>query len=310
MSDPSFFITVGVIFVVALVGAYLRSTVKDRCLKSWEGFHITLERTNGKLIWGVMHLEPSGIELSYLDTVQDEKHIESTYLLYASEYKEIQAFYRYADKLSEWGKKHRALDIERSFHPGPLRRLGRKTRNFLSTATDSLNDVISVVLGRVQKTGGQYLGDKGTAALGKLGGQVIGQAGTTYDPLLERYIGHRVVIELLEGDEIHEHVGIFKNYSADFIEVLEVQYPQNQTLSLSSDGVYQSERLVVFGRDGALEVNNQDSWPILIVSCKDGERVDADQRRCGQRRDHCAAPGGPGSPARPGSRYRSSVSLT
>jgi tetratricopeptide (TPR) repeat protein len=269
--DLSFFISIGLIFLVALFGAYLRSIVRDRCLKSWDGFHITLEQIDGKLIWGVMHLEPTGMELSYLDTVQDEKHIESTFLLYNSEYKNIQAIYRYADKLSEWGKKQRARDIERSFHPGPLRRLGRKTRNFLSTATDSLNEVMGIVLGRVQKSGSRFLTEKDTAALGKLSGQVIGQTGSMYDPLLERYIGRRVVIELAEGNEVHEHVGIFKNYSADFIEVLEVQYPQHQTLRLTPEGTFESERIMVFGRDGALEVSNHDSWPILVVSLKDGD---------------------------------------
>jgi hypothetical protein len=268
--DLSFFITVGVIFVVALIGAYLRSMVKDRCLKSWDGFHVTLERIDGKLVWGVMHLEPSGMELSYLDSVQDEKHIESTYLLFNSEYKDIQALYRYADKLSDRGKKRRSRDIQQTFHPGPLRRLGRKARNFLSTATDSLNEVMGVVLGRVQKSGSRFLTGESTAALGKLGGQVIGQAGSMYDPLLEHYVGRRVVIELAEGEEVHEHVGILKNYSADFIEVLEVQYPQRQAFALKPDGAFESERLVVFGRNGVLEVSNHDSWPILIVSLTAG----------------------------------------
>jgi hypothetical protein len=272
--DLSFFITVGVLFLVALVGAYLRSIVKDRCLKSWDGFHVTLERSDGKLVWGVMHLEPSGMEFSYLDSVQDEKHIESTYLLFSSEYKDIQAIYRYVDKLSEWGKKQRARDIQRSFHPGLLRQLGRKVRNFLSTATDSLNEVMGVVLGRVQKSGSRYLTGESTAALGKLGGQVIGHAGSLYDPLLEHYVGRRVVIELAEGNEVHEHVGILKNYSADFIEVLEVQYPQRQALALRPDGAFESERLVVFGRNGMLEVSNHDSWPILIVSLLSGDRED------------------------------------
>ena len=274
MLDSSFFITIGLIFIVALVGAYLRSIVKDRCLKSWDGFHITLERTDGKLIWGVMRLEPSGIELSYLDTVQDEKHIESTYLLFNSEYGKIQALYRYADQLSDWGKQQRARDIHRSFHPGPLRRLGRKTRNFLSTATDSLNEVMGVVLGRVQKSGSRYLTGESTAALGKLSGQVIGHAGSMYDPLLEHYVGRRVVIELTEGDELHEHVGILKNYSADFIEILEVQYPQRQALALKPDGAFESERLVVVGRNGVLEVCNHDSWPILILALIEGDRED------------------------------------
>jgi hypothetical protein len=270
--DLSFFISIGLVFLLALVGAYLRSMVRDRCLKSWDGFHVTVERVDGKVIWGVMHLEPTGMELSYLDTVQDEKHIESTFLIYNSEYKDIQAIYRYADKLSEWGKKRRARDVEKSFHPGPMRRLGRGTRNFLSTATDSLNEVVGVVLGRVQKSGSRYLTDKDTATLGRLSGQVIGQAGSMYDPLLERYIGRRVVAELAEGNEVHEHVGIFKNYSADFIEILEVQYPQRQTLPLTPEGTFQSERIAISGKDGALQVSNNDSWPILVISLKDGER--------------------------------------
>jgi hypothetical protein len=270
--DLSFFISIGLVFLLALVGAYLRSMVRDRCLKSWDGFHITVERADGKVIWGVMHLEPTGMELLYLDTIQDEKHIESTFLIYNSEYKNIQAIYRYAEKLSEWGKKQRARDIKKSFHPGPIRRLGRRTRNFLSTATDSLNEVVGVILGRVQKSGSRFLTDKDTDTLGKLSGQVIGQTGSMYDPLLEHYVGRRVVIELAEGSEVHEHVGIFKNYSADFIEILEVQYPQRRTFALTPEGTFQSERLVVFGRSGMLEVSNHDSWPILIISLKDGDR--------------------------------------
>ena len=272
MFDLSFFISIGLVFLLGLIGAYLRSMVRDRCLKSWDGFHITVERADGKVIWGVMHLEPTGMELSYLDTVQDEKHIESTFLIYNSEYKDIQAIYRYADKLSEWGKEQRARDVENSFHPGPLRRLGRKTRNFLSTATDSLNEVIGVVLGRVQKSGSRFLTDKDTATLGKLSGQVIGQAGSMYDPLLERYIGRRVVVELAEENEVHEHVGIFKNYSADFLELLEVQYPQRQTLPLTPEGTFQSEQIAISGKDGALEISNNDSWPILVISLKNDDR--------------------------------------
>ena len=275
MFDLSFFISIGLVFLLGLIGAYLRSMVRDRCLKSWDGFHITVERADGKVIWGVMHLEPSGMELSYLDTIQDEKHIESTFLIYNSEYKNIQAIYRYADKLSEWGKKQRAQDVEKSFHPGPLRRLGRKMRNFLSTATDSLNEVVGVVLGRVQKSGSRFMTEKDSATLGKLSGQVIGQTGSMYDPLLERYIGRRVVVELAEGNEVHEHVGIFKNYSADFIELLEVQYPQRQTLPLTSEGNFQSERIAITSKDGALEVNNNDGWPILVISLKDGDREEA-----------------------------------
>lgn len=273
--DLSLIITIALIFLFTLVGAYLRSRARDRCLKAWEGFHVTLEYASGKLVWGVMRLEPTGMELGYLDSIQDERHIESSYLVYANEYAEIQAIYRYADKLSEWGKKRRERDVERSFHPGPLRRFGRALRNFLSTATDSLNEVFSLLLGRVQKTGGRYIAADGSAALKNLGGKVLGHVGSVYDPLLERYIGGRVVVELVEDAEVHEHVGIFKDYSADFLEILDVQYPQRQTVALEAEGMYRSDQIVITAQGEILCVTNNDSRPILINSllCADDERM-------------------------------------
>ena len=272
MIDYSLIITIGVIFFLSLVGAYLRSTTRDRCLKAWEGFHVTLERTDGKLIWGVIHVAPTGIELSYLGSVQDERHIESSYLLYASEYPSIQAIYRYVEQLSDWGKKHRARDIERSFHPGMLRRFGRSSQNFFGTATESLNEVFGLVIGRIQKTGGRYIAADGTSSIKTLSGKVLGQVGSIYDPLLERYIGSRVVIEILEGDEVHEHVGIFKNYSEDFIEVLDVRYPQRQMVAVTSGGKFEGEGLTVVRDPSCVRLTNLNEWPVLVHSLTCGQQ--------------------------------------
>ncbi len=266
MIDLSLIITIGVIFVLSLTAAYLRSRVRDRCLKAWEGFHVTLERTTGKLVWGVLHVAPTGMELSYLDTVQDERHIESTYLIYASEYGDIQALYRYVEQLSDWGKKHRDRDIQQSFHPGPWRRLRRSTRNFLGTATDSLNEVFGLVLGRVQKTGGRYLAADGTSTIKSLSGKVLGQVGTIFDPLLEQYIGSRVVVEVLEGNEVHEHVGILKDYSQDFIEVLDVRYPQRQMVAVMTGGKYEGQGLTILREPDCVHLTNRNEWPVLVHS--------------------------------------------
>jgi hypothetical protein len=268
--DLSLLITIGLIFIITLIGAYMRSIRKDRCLKSWEGFHVTLERTNDKLIWGVLKVEPTGMELAYIDSVQDDRHIESSYLLYGNEYGEIQAIYRYPEKLSEWGKRRRERDIERSFHPGPLHRLGRSARNFLSTATDSMNEVLGIVLGRMQKTGSRYLTD-GASIKTMVGTKVLGQVGTVYDPLLEAYIGHRVVVELIEGGEVHEHVGIFKEYSGDFIEILDVQYPHPQTVLLNPAGNLETDTLTVSLENATVRVQNRDMRPFLVAALQNGE---------------------------------------
>lgn len=271
MIDLSLIITIGVIFVLSLTGAYLRSRARDRCLKSWEGFHVTLERTNGKLVWGCLYVAPTGMELAYRDSVQDERHIESSYLLYASEYGQIQALYRYVEQLSDDEKQRRARDIERSLHPGPFRRMRRSAQNFLGTATDSLNEVFGLVLGRVQKTGGRYIAADGTSSIKALGGKVLGQVGSIFDPLLERYIGSRVVIEVLEDEEVHEHVGIFKNYSSDFIEVLDVHYPQRQMVAVMNGGKYEGQGVVIVREPSCISLTNHNEWPILVHSLTCGE---------------------------------------
>ena len=71
----------------------------------------------------------------------------------------------------------------------------------------------------VQKAGRRYLAENTDATLSKLGGKFIGEVGHQADPLLENYIGQRVVFEITGGQEVHEHVGVFKDYSPDFYRV-------------------------------------------------------------------------------------------
>ncbi len=54
--------------------------------------------------------------------------------------------------------------------------------------------------------------------------ELMGSMGASYEPLLERYIGNRVVLELIRGDKIFEYCGVLKEYTADFIEVMDVDY--------------------------------------------------------------------------------------
>ncbi|MGQ9491825.1 MAG: hypothetical protein ACUVR4_02740 [Anaerolineae bacterium] len=144
-------------------------------------------------------------------------------------------------------------------------------RNFLSTATDSLNEVFGIVLGRVQKSGSRYLAFEGGSAIKSLDSRVLGQVGGTYDPLLEHYIGRRVVAEVVEEDEIHEHVGIFKEYSADFIEILDVHYPQDQTVVVNVGAAFESPCVCVMVVGKKLQVTNNDLRPILIRSLQNDE---------------------------------------
>jgi len=48
------------------------------------------------------------------------------------------------------------------------------------------------------------------------------------DPMLEKHIGKRIVLEITTGtEEIQEYVGIFKDYSQQFLQVMDVSYPDS-----------------------------------------------------------------------------------
>ena len=55
----------------------------------------------------------------------------------------------------------------------------------------------------------------------------MGSVGASYEPLLERYIGNKVVLELLKGDKVFEYCGVLKEYTAEFIEIMDVDYKSN-----------------------------------------------------------------------------------
>lgn len=266
MFDISLLYTVGLIFLATLVGSYFRSRRKDPCLHSFEGFHVTIERTDDKVVWGVMDVESTGLELIYRDDVQDSKHIESSYLLFGEEYKDIQAIYRFADQLTPENKRRREQDIRRSFHPGVVERTKRGLRKFIGTASESINEVVGLLVGRAKKPAGRYINDQSEKSIYRLSENLIGHAGGVFDPLLERILGQKIVVEVMEGDQVHEHVGILKNYSPDFIEVLDVQFPQRQALPLGPDGCEGDGCLQVTVEPGKLVAANPRGEPVLIQS--------------------------------------------
>lgn len=267
--DWSFIVTLLVIIAAALISAYLRSSRKDRCLKDFDGFHVTVERKNNRVIWGTMHLFSTGFDLKYAGDVQDEHHVETSYIFYKDEFQDLQAIYRYARELDEKDQKRRAKSMQRSFHPNPLRRFGRSLRNFMNTASDSLNDALGLVVGRARKPGAKVITDTSEAYVKNIGKDLIGYVGTSYDPLLEHYIGSRVVMEMVEDGEVHEHVGILKEYSADFLEVLDVYFPLPKCVSVSSGkSSYLEEKVTMALENGRLLVHNVGDKPVHVETVK------------------------------------------
>ena len=230
MNDSGFLnpVVITIIFIVlsTFVGAFIKGRKKDKCLKAFRGFIITLEDVSGKRIWGRLDVEATGMELTYTQEHDDtDGHIESSYMFYKYEYGNISALIRYHDYLSEENLKHRDEELKKTYHPGWLQRSRRKIANVFKTVRDSIMEVSNVLLSQAKKTtGAGAMLKTQDKYVSQMRNEMIGSVDTAYEPLLEKYIGHRVVAEFLHKDQPVELAGVLKDYTAEFIELLDVKY--------------------------------------------------------------------------------------
>ncbi|MFC1737958.1 hypothetical protein ACFL1G_02780 [Planctomycetota bacterium] len=220
--------TLTIIFIIlaAIVGAFVRRRKRDKCLDDFSGFLVIVQKTDGQKIWGRLNVENTGLELFYPSKHADEDgHDEASYILYKNEYPNMQTLIRFHDELSESNKKRREEELAKTYHPGFMRRLSRRVLNVFRTVRDSVMEVFNLLISQAKKAtpAGGMLSSQ-DKYISQMKQELTGSVGTSYEPLLEKYIGRKVVLELIKGDKVFEYCGVLKDYTAEFIEVMDVNY--------------------------------------------------------------------------------------
>ena len=49
-------------------------------------------------------------------------------------------------------------------------------------------------------------------------------ADSSYEPLIEKYIGHKIILEAVRNDKSLRYCGVLKDYTKEFIEIMDVDY--------------------------------------------------------------------------------------
>jgi len=219
-------ITILFIILAAGIGAFVRKRSRDKCLRDFERNMVTLETKSGKPLWGALRVENTGLEFVYSKKHRDEQgHDETSYILYKYEYPTITAVIRFHDELSDRHKKAREKELKRTYHPGPWRREKRRILNVFRTVRDSVVEIVNLLISQAKKAApaGRVLTSQ-DKYVSQMKQELMDSAGTSFEPLLERYIGHKVVLEMVKGDRILEYCGVLKEYTAEFIEIMDVHY--------------------------------------------------------------------------------------
>jgi len=222
----SFWITILFIVIVAAVVVLMRRKSSDKCLKDFSGDMVTLENTSGSMCVGTLQTEHTGLELIYpYKQKSKDGYDETSYILYKYEYPTIQALVRYHDLLDEKGRKKREKELKKTYHPRFLRRFKRQLVNMFKTAKDSVMEILNLIIAQAKRTTGVGTvlssQDKYVTQVKQ---ELAGGIGTAFEPLLEKYIGHKVILELIKGDTVVTFLGVLKEYTAEFIEVMDVGY--------------------------------------------------------------------------------------
>ena len=231
----------GIVFLAlaAVVGAILSRGAHDRCLADFEGYPVTLELKDGTVYHGELDAEKTGLEFLYEKTTPQEGVTKTSFLIYSAEYGGICALVRYPDRLDAKQLKARERAARKAYHPNVFRRTRRSIRNFFASTKDSIYEAFGMAMGEVKKsqaaapavqTGGKYID--------RVGKQAVDVAtNLSYDPLLEKQIGLRVVLTLLQGTEGQvELVGTFREYTKDFFVLMDTDYESGWEIALPPSG--------------------------------------------------------------------------
>jgi len=266
VADNPFSATLLFLVLATLVGAIVSRLTRDRCLKDLEGYPVTLELKDGRVYHGELDVEKSGLELLYERTTPQDGTLKTSFLIFRPEYGTVHALVRYCDALSEAQMRERQRRAQKAYHPNFIRRTARAIRNFLASVKDSLLEAFTLVMGRVKsiqaaapvmKTGGKYVD--------RIGKQTIGTASdVTYDPLLEKQIGLRVVLQLPKDAAVQEEcVGTLREYTKDFFELMDVDYEDRWQAELAGPGTAAFVRGIAARRTAqAVEVENCNTFTV------------------------------------------------
>jgi hypothetical protein len=246
-----FFLTLLFVFATAIITTIITKWSKDKCLKFFHGYHVTVERNRGNAIWGDLKVFSAGVELVFDHPYTDYRgQKKSSFLIYQQELDQmVLTILRYHDELQPHYQERRRRHVLRTFNPGPLRRMWRDIRNLINMLRDAFNAAIGAAVGQYQRL------NPASAIIGSQAGSVtqIGQtligkfAGNAFEPLLEQYIGQPVILEVADpldpNNQTVQYTGYLADYTQNFIAIFNVEHLRGKELCVNLPDVESGERI-------------------------------------------------------------------
>jgi hypothetical protein len=219
--DQLFFFTLLSIFLSALIGIVVQRRTRDRCLRNFSNQPVSLKTDDGQEYHGALQVYASGLEVTFTQQHDGPQKSDSV-IIYSAEYQQVEMIGR------RMGKYEARTDISKHT---PFSRIMRLTRNVMNTFKDAIQQAFGVALLRAQKNQQNRLLMSQEKNYKSLGSNVLTVVANAYEPILEKYLGKRVVVEFVpdpEGDAQNPIllVGVLHEYTRTWIELHAIDHPQ------------------------------------------------------------------------------------
>lgn len=233
----SFTITIIIISLSGFIGAFIKGKKKDRCLKGLNksNIHIIKLKKDEKDIIGRLNIEANCMEIKLNDNNEKENLI-----LYKNEYTSINKIIRYTKMLNDKEIKKRTIEYNKIISPSFFRKMKRTVIIFFNITKDAVFELSETMLSKTK------LSSLNQTEFVESIKNHTSQSATisSYQPIWERYIGKKIILEQTINNIKMEYSGILKEYSGNYILLYDVSFG-NETQLQNSDIIFPRNNSVI-----------------------------------------------------------------
>lgn len=233
----SFTITIIIISISGFVGAFIKGKKKDRCLNGLNksNIHIIKLQKDEKDIIGTLNIESNCMEIRLNDNNEKENMI-----LYKNEYSSINKIIRYTKQLNDKEIVKRKVEFNKIKKPSLFRKLKRTIIIFFNITKDAVFELSETMLSKTK------LSSLNQSEFVESIKNHTSQSATisSYQPIWERYIGKKIILEQTIDNIKMEYSGILKEYSGNYILLYDVSF-ENETQIENSDIIFPRDNSVI-----------------------------------------------------------------
>jgi hypothetical protein len=239
-----------IIFASALLAAIVKRYTRDICLKAFHKSFVLLKLKDGRWISGDLLVYSNCLELNYRSFQPLGEHYQKlSYVLYEHNLDSIDRILRPSPKTGTKARREWDREISRLQYPSAMRRARRKIRNIFNMLRDAFAQAVTLIFGAVKRRTRLGAIPVDESRIGEMGRSLISVVPNAYEPVLEKYLGHHVVIEtLLAENKPVEQSGILQEYSSKYLLTRDVDLLPETPAEVLRQGPFEEQFDVIFPR--------------------------------------------------------------